>query len=153
MLIIDFFLAEVEGDTKRKFRRKVWVNLTRKEAVILSSNKSHNRIPNFKGAAEAAKRLSELEEFKQAKVIKISPDKPQETVKNLSLENDKKVLLPKQRLRNGLFNLVTRVTNPTEEEAKSVVTKHGIQQIEQPVGLDSDIKVSINIQFSIYSRN
>ncbi|XP_043462642.1 methenyltetrahydrofolate synthase domain-containing protein [Leptopilina heterotoma] len=140
---------EVEGDTKRKFRRKVWVNLTRKEAVILSSNKSHNRIPNFKGAAEAAKRLTELEEFKEAKIIKISPDKPQETVKNLALENDKKVLLPKQRLRNGLFNLVTRVTDPTEEEQKLVITKHGIQQIEEAVGLHSDIKVDLVVLGSV----
>ncbi|XP_051157595.1 methenyltetrahydrofolate synthase domain-containing protein [Leptopilina boulardi] len=139
-----------EGEiTKRKFRRKAWVNLTKKEAVIFSSNKSHNRIPNFKGAAEAAKRLSELEEFKKAKIIKISPDKPQESVKNLALENDKKVLLPKQRLRNGLFNLVTRVINPTEEELKSIVTKHGIQQIEQPIGLDSDIKVDLVVLGSV----
>ena len=139
---LDFFLAEIEGETKRKFRRKVWVNMIRKEAVNLSSNNAHNRIPNFIGAAEAAKRLSELEEFKQAKVIKISPDKPQESVKNIALENDKEILVPKPRLKAGLFNLVRRVTNPTDEELKNVVTRHGIQQIERLVGLDADLKVS-----------
>jgi 5-formyltetrahydrofolate cyclo-ligase len=37
----------------------------------------HHRIPNFKGAAEAAQRLAELPEFKKAEVIKVNPDTPQ----------------------------------------------------------------------------
>ena len=123
--------------------------MTKKEVVILSSNNAHNRIPNFKGSAEATQRLSELEEFKQAKVIKISPDKPQESVKKLALENNKEILVPNPRLKSGLFNLISRVTDPTEEELKNIVTRHGIQQIEKPIGLDSNVKVSILT--SIYS--
>lgn len=148
---LDCFLAEVEGETKRKFRRKIWVNMLRKEAVTLSSNNAHNRIPNFVGAADAAKRLSELEEFKQAQVIKISPDKPQESVKNIALENGKEILVPKPRLKSGLFNLVSHVTNPTEEELKNVVTRHGIQQLEKPVGLDVNLKVSTHTSFQFVS--
>lgn len=38
-------------------------------------------IPNFKGSEIAAEKLAELEEFKNAKVLKVNPDKPQETVR------------------------------------------------------------------------
>ena len=43
-------------------------------------------IPNFKGAAAAAHSLAALDDFRQAKVVKVNPDKPQETVRFLALE-------------------------------------------------------------------
>lgn len=41
----------------------------------------YNRIPNFKGAAEAAAKLAELDAFKNANTVKVNPDKPQEPVR------------------------------------------------------------------------
>jgi hypothetical protein len=46
----------------------------------------NGRIPNFKGSAKAAQRLSELDIFKCACTIKVTPDKPQEKVRSLALE-------------------------------------------------------------------
>lgn len=41
----------------------------------------YNRIPNFKGAPEAAAKLAELDVFKNANNVKVNPDKPQEPVR------------------------------------------------------------------------
>jgi hypothetical protein len=46
----------------------------------------HGRIPNFKGAPEAAQRLSKLDIFKCASTILVTPDTPQEEVRFLALE-------------------------------------------------------------------
>ena len=49
---------------------------------FLKSRPVYNRIPNFKGASRAAANLTEqLQEFRDARTIKVNPDKPQEEVR------------------------------------------------------------------------
>lgn len=102
----------------------------------------YKRIPNFKGAAEAAQRLAELDEFKSARVIKINPDKAQEPVRFLALEANKEIIVPIPRLRSGLFVHVTPLAGATKEQLKTLASMRGLQQMGIPLGLDSHIKVN-----------
>ncbi|MBM7863659.1 5-formyltetrahydrofolate cyclo-ligase [Lentzea nigeriaca] len=49
----------------------------------------HGSIPNFEGAELAARRLAELPAWRQARVVKTVPDKPQAPVRVLALQQGK----------------------------------------------------------------
>jgi len=116
--------------------------MTKNELINFPIN-IYYRIPNFKGAAEAAQRLVELDEFKKAKAIKINPDKPQEPVRFLALEANKEIIVPIPRLKSGLFLHVTPVAGATKEQLKILASMRGLGQHGKHLGLDSHIKVDI----------
>lgn len=58
------------------------------------------RIPNFKGASEAAERLAELGTWKRAKTLKANPDAPQRPVRERALQGGKRVFMAVPRLRD-----------------------------------------------------
>ena len=66
--------------TKQDIRLKVWDHLESHNLVNFP-RPVHNRIPNFIGASTAGRKLAEMSEFKSAKVVKVSPDEPQEEVR------------------------------------------------------------------------
>ncbi|XP_012234403.1 methenyltetrahydrofolate synthase domain-containing protein [Linepithema humile] len=140
--------------TKSSFRQKIWDYMTKNELVNFPVN-IYKRIPNFKGAAEAAQRLAELDEFKKAKIIKINPDKPQEPVRLLALEANKEIIVPIPRLRSGLFLHVTPVAGATKEQLKILASMprltfvRGLEQTGKPLGLDSHIKVDLVVLGSV----
>ncbi|XP_011632953.1 methenyltetrahydrofolate synthase domain-containing protein [Pogonomyrmex barbatus] len=137
-----------EEVTKSSFRRKVWDYMTKNELVNFPVN-IYKRIPNFKGAAEAAQRLSELDEFRKARVIKINPDKPQEPIRFLALETNKEIIVPIPRLRTGLFLHVTPVAGASKEQLKTLASMRGLEQAGKPLGLDSHIKVDLVVLGSV----
>jgi 5-formyltetrahydrofolate cyclo-ligase len=92
------------ADQKRAVRTAVWDRLTR-EALAAFPLPVRGRIPNFKGAAEAALRLTSEPEFEQAQVIKVNPDAPQRNVRLLALRAGKTLLVPTPRLREGFLLL------------------------------------------------
>ncbi len=59
----------------------------------------HDRIPSFAGAEEAARRLTELPEWKAARRIKCNPDAPQRAVRLAALRQGKTVVMAVPRLR------------------------------------------------------
>lgn len=69
-----------EEVTKHSFRLKVWRHLET-NGLAMFPRPVYNRIPNFKGAPEAAAKLAELDVFKNATTVKVNPDKPQEAVR------------------------------------------------------------------------
>lgn len=73
-----------EEVTKQSFRIKVWRYLET-TGLAMFPRPVYNRIPNFKGAPEAAAKLAELDIFKHANTVKVNPDKPQEPVRLVSL--------------------------------------------------------------------
>lgn len=83
---------------KDVLRKDVW-------AALESGN--HNvgpvwsRIPNFVGADEAAQRISQLEFWKKAKVIKCNPDPPQIPVRLRALYDGKLLYTPVPELVEG----------------------------------------------------
>ncbi|KAF7383389.1 hypothetical protein HZH66_012739 [Vespula vulgaris] len=137
-----------EEVTKYSFRSKTW-DYMKKNGLVSFPLNIHNRIPNFKGAIKAAQRLTELEEFKKAKTIEISPDKPQKPVRYLALVANKEILVPIPRLRSGLFLHITSVAGATKAELKTLSTIYGLKQVGKPIGVDSNIKVDLVVLGSV----
>ena len=72
-------------------RSAVWSLL---EERSVSIGPVWSRIPNFIGADKAAQRLTELQIWKAAKVVKSNPDPPQSPVRLRALEDGKLVYVP-----------------------------------------------------------
>ncbi len=82
---------------KGKIRKEVWNALEKEGAVLFPG--ARGRIPNFKGAAEAARLLAGLREWQESKFIKANPDSPQRQARYLALSSGKTVFMAVPRLR------------------------------------------------------
>lgn len=85
------------GPSKAQVRERIWKLLERRGAARFPG--AQGRIPNFRGAEEAARRLAELPEWKRARVLKCNPDLPQLPVRLRALLEGKKVYMAVPRLR------------------------------------------------------
>ncbi len=84
---------------KQAIRERVWEAMTAAKVVGFPGAKG--RIPNFVGAADAARRLAELPEWEAADTVKANPDMPQLPVRARALEDGKLVYLAVPRLRDA----------------------------------------------------
>jgi 5-formyltetrahydrofolate cyclo-ligase len=91
-------------ERKAEVRERTWRRLD-EERLAAFPRPIRGRIPNFKGAREAAARLAELPEFRDAKAIKVNPDAPQLPVRQAVLNQGKLLLTPTPRLREGFLLL------------------------------------------------
>ncbi|MBI2486901.1 MAG: 5-formyltetrahydrofolate cyclo-ligase [Deltaproteobacteria bacterium] len=85
--------------TKKKIRESIWRKLTEAKVGAFPFPLD-GRIPNFKGASEAAELLSELEIWQSAKTIKANPDAPQRPVREKALRDGKRLFMAVPRLRD-----------------------------------------------------
>lgn len=85
------------GD-KDALRAEVWEALERSG---LNVGPVWSRIPNWVGADQAAKLLSELPVWQSAKIIKCNPDPPQIPVRLRALYEGKRVYMPVPQFENG----------------------------------------------------
>jgi 5-formyltetrahydrofolate cyclo-ligase len=83
---------------KAAIRDRVWSGLVEAQVNI---GPACDRIPNFVGADLAAKRLSELDEWRRARVIKCNPDPPQIAVRLRALYDGKLLFSPVPYLTKG----------------------------------------------------
>ncbi|MBB1244936.1 5-formyltetrahydrofolate cyclo-ligase, partial [Streptomyces durbertensis] len=103
---------------KQLVRTQVWDALDAAEAV--HDTTAHGRIPNFKGAEQAADRLAEHPAWQSAKVIKAVPDKAQHAVRARALAEGKTVYMAVPKLATPKpFYLLdpNRLTIPPHEAA------------------------------------
>lgn len=91
-------------EEKKRIRELVW-NLLVREGVALPPFPIWGRIPNFKGAEDAARLLANLSQFKSAHTIKVNPDSPQRPVRELCLRMGKVLIMPTPRIREGFLIL------------------------------------------------
>ncbi len=84
---------------KQRIRESVWKKLT-EARVGAFPFPLEGRIPNFKGASEAANILAELEIWRSAKTVKSNPDSPQRPVREKALMDGKRVFMAVPRLRD-----------------------------------------------------
>ncbi len=89
---------------KASAREAVWDQL-QAERLARFPFPPHGRIPNFKGAKEAAQRLIAVEPWNSAKRIKVNPDAPQRHVREEALRRGITVFVPTPRLRGGFICL------------------------------------------------
>lgn len=107
----------LHDDAKRLVRTQVWNALDAAGAVYDDS--AHGRIPDFRGADEAAARLAELDGWKGAKVIKAVPDKAQLPVRVRALNEGKLVYMavPKLAAQKPFYLLDPAVLPVSPQEA------------------------------------
>lgn len=84
--------------SKEEIGNKIW-SLMEREGVARFPG-TRGRIPNFQGAERAARRLSQIEAWREAKQIKANPDMPQRPVRELALSQGKKLYMAVPRLRS-----------------------------------------------------
>jgi 5-formyltetrahydrofolate cyclo-ligase len=82
---------------KQAIRERVWSRMT--EAGVVGFPGAKGRIPNFTGAADAARRLVELDVWQAAGTVKSNPDMPQLPVRACALADGKLLYLAVPRLR------------------------------------------------------
>lgn len=82
---------------KQMLREKVWQKMEVTKVAIFPG--ALGRIPNFIGAAEAARHLDNLEEWRKAKTLKANPDSPQAPAREIALRRGKTVFMAVPRLR------------------------------------------------------
>lgn len=118
--------------TKAQARQAVWDALS-EQKVARFPFPPHGRIPNFAGAEEAARRLSQHPLFARARRIKVSPDAPQREVRRLALEQGIVVYVPTPRLRGGFRRFDPARIPPGKYEEAARLSGRGYGE---PVALD-----------------
>jgi len=131
---------------KAEIRKHVWDELERKD-IATFPRPVFGRIPNFKGADAAARKLAELDEFKSAKTLKVNPDAPQRMVRYLTLGAGKLLVMPPPRLRSKL-NLLDPNTIPKNYLYKAS-TISGAFTYGKPLELDTKFKVDFVVMSSV----
>lgn len=117
--------------SKEEIRRRIW-SLMEESNIASFPRPVYGRIPNFVGSDIAARRLSELEEFKRARVVKVNPDAPQITVRYLTLLEGKMLLMPTPRLKSGflMLNPKSSLKEPTAKRRRSVAHSNTVRHVE-----------------------
>jgi 5-formyltetrahydrofolate cyclo-ligase len=94
--------SQAEG--KEVIRRQIW---TRLEAANVARPPFpvRGRIPNYAGAVHAAKRLEQLPQFDDWRLVFCNPDSPQRPVRHRFLETGKRVVMATPKLRSGFLLL------------------------------------------------
>ncbi len=105
-----------------------------------------HRIPNFVGAEKAARRLGELPEYKAAKTVFCNPDSPQRPVREMTLRNEKILVMATPRLKKGFLMLEPNTISRSSISHASTIRgafKHG--RFVEP----SEVKVELFVAGSV----
>ncbi len=107
---------------KADARDWVWSELQEKNLACFPFP-PRGRIPNFKGAKAAAKRLLDFPGLREARRIKCNPDSPQQPVREEALRRGVEVLVPTPRLTDD-FLLFDPRTIPASEFRRASQKSH-----------------------------
>jgi 5-formyltetrahydrofolate cyclo-ligase len=92
------------AEEKRRIRENVW-RILEEKGYARPPLPVRGRIPNFLGAEAAAAKLVSTDEFRNARVVKVSPDSPQRPVREACLRMGKTLITPSPRIRHGFYLL------------------------------------------------
>jgi 5-formyltetrahydrofolate cyclo-ligase len=118
-------------EPKQEIRERIWGLLQREGAARFPGTRG--RIPNFRGAEQAAARLAERIEWHGAKVIKANPDSPQLPVRRRARKDGKTLYMAVPRLAEEKPFVEVR-SDPTIKRAIAQGRPLGLDQLE-PVEL------------------
>ena len=127
-------------EEKARIRERIWRRLE-EERLAAFPRPIRGRIPNFKGSQQAATRLAELPEFREARAIKVNPDAPQLPVRYLVLQQGKILLMPTPRLREGF--LLLDPAKLRKQDFRHAVSIAGASMLAQRIGLDELPKIDL----------
>jgi 5-formyltetrahydrofolate cyclo-ligase len=91
-------------DEKDLLRMKIWTFLDESD-LIRGSRSAKGRIPNFRGAPEAALNLRKTDEWLKSRTIFCSPDSAQREVRENALKDDKTLIMASPKLKQGYLIL------------------------------------------------
>jgi 5-formyltetrahydrofolate cyclo-ligase len=131
---------------KAAARKAVWDALTERKAARFPFP-VHGRIPNFKGAKEAAERLLAHPIFRGVRVIKVNPDSPQRWVRRLALERGITVITPTPRLK-GAFRKLDPAKIPRDRYDEAATLKRGGEWGEE-ISLDALPRIDLVVMGSV----
>ncbi|WP_132058893.1 5-formyltetrahydrofolate cyclo-ligase [Halorussus amylolyticus] len=120
---------------KRDLRERVWDRLE-SDGLARFPFPPHGRIPNFAGAEDAAERLTETPEWRDANVVKANPDAPQLPVRRRALDAGKTVYMAVPRLRDEKpFYELDPTEIPADDRDRAPTVSH-VEEYAQQVGPD-----------------
>jgi 5-formyltetrahydrofolate cyclo-ligase len=134
---------------KQALRERIWDELEESGEARFPFP-PHGRIPNFAGAAAAADRLAEQEEWRRADVLKANPDAPQLPVRRRALREGKTLYMAQPRLTSEEPFLrldPAEVSDIDEATTVSGVSKHAVPvgpEAVEPIDLVVSGSVAVN---------
>nr|WP_184405080.1 5-formyltetrahydrofolate cyclo-ligase [Geomicrobium halophilum] len=105
-----------------RIREKVWKHMEEQKVGRFPFPLKH-RISNFKGAEQAAHRVTTLAEYREAMTVKVNPDAPQLPLRTQILVDGKTLLVPTPRLKAGFIQVKPEWV-PHGEEKKAASLTH-----------------------------
>ncbi len=105
---------------KKEIRLKIW-ELLEEKGVTKFPKPVIGRIPNFKGAEQAAVNLTMQPEWRGARVVFVNPDSPQKHVRLLALMQGKVLVMATPRLREGFLLLDPKKIPPYRYSEASTI--------------------------------
>ena len=127
-------------DSKQQVRERIWELLERERAARFPG--ARGRIPNFRGAEQAAGRLAELPEWQAARVVKANPDAPQLPVRRHARRDGKTLYMAVPRLTT-VKPFVEVLGDPTIKRALAEGAPRALEELE-PVELVVCGTVAVN---------
>jgi 5-formyltetrahydrofolate cyclo-ligase len=115
-------------DAKQETRERIWKLLERGHAARFPG--ARGRIPNFRGAEQAAARLAELPEWQAAPVVKANPDAPQLPVRRRARKDGKTLYMAVPLLTTNKPFVEVR-GDPTIKRALSEGTPRGLDELKR----------------------
>ncbi|MCD6300585.1 MAG: 5-formyltetrahydrofolate cyclo-ligase [Staphylothermus sp.] len=91
-------------EEKQRIRKMIW-DLMEKYNIARFPRPVHGRIPNFVGAEVAAERITNLDIWVNAHVVKANPDSPQKPLRYRALYDGKVLVMASPKLREGFILL------------------------------------------------
>jgi 5-formyltetrahydrofolate cyclo-ligase len=133
---------------KQELRERVWDELE-EAGVARFPFPPHGRIPNFAGADEAAARLAETNEWREADVLKANPDAPQLPVRRAALHAGKRVYMAVPRLRDEEPFLELEPARIAPEDRDAAATLSHVDDYAEQVGPDAVPDVDLVVSGSV----
>jgi len=127
-------------DSKQQVRERIWELLERERAARFPG--ARGRIPNFRGAEQAAGRRAELPEWQAARVVKANPDAPQLPVRRHARREGKTLYMAVPRLTT-VKPFVEVLGDPTIKRALAEGAPRALEELE-PVELVVCGTVAVN---------
>jgi 5-formyltetrahydrofolate cyclo-ligase len=127
-------------EPKQEVRERIWRSLEREGVARFPG--AWGRIPNFRGAEQAADRLAELPQWETAGVVKANPDAPQLPVRRRARKDGKTLYMAVPRLAEEKPFVLVR-GDPTIRRALTEGTHLRAEELE-PVDLIVCGTVAVN---------
>lgn len=139
-------VSDTSFDNKDDARSHVWQRL-KDEKLAAFPFPIEGRIPNFKGAEQAVKRLMRHGLFENVKRIKVNPDSPQRFVRAAALAAGITVYVPTPRLKGGFKKLDPEQIAPEDHEEAAALSN--MDAYAQPVALSDMPQLDVIVMGSV----